>query len=106
MVSGCVPSKALLRAAKLAYQVTRKCDEFGIEIENGNDNSKIKVNFGRVMERMREIRSKISYHDACEKFTKKYGMDVFLGHAKFVSENAVEVNGKILEFARCVIATG
>lgn len=33
-------------------------------------------------------------------------MDVILGSAKFVNENAIEVNGQQIEFLKCVIATG
>ena len=100
--SGCVPSKALLRAARVAYDCIIKGKEFGIEC-----NGEIKMNFGKVMERMRRIRSKISSVDACERMTNTYGMDVYLGYAKFVNENTVIIDNKTeLKFSRCIIATG
>lgn len=51
-------------------------------------------------------RARISKNDACERMSKTLGMDVFLGHASFISENKIKVGGNVLEFARCVIATG
>jgi pyruvate/2-oxoglutarate dehydrogenase complex dihydrolipoamide dehydrogenase (E3) component len=57
------------------------------------------------MERMRKLRAGISRHDSVDRFTK-LGVDVFIGHGKFVGPSAVEVDGKRLEFNRAVIATG
>ena len=36
----------------------------------------------------------------------KYGIDIFLGDAKFLNKNEIEVNGKTLNFTRCSVATG
>ena len=53
------------------------------------------------------FRADISDHDACERFTKVYQMDVFLNKAEFIAENKIQLDdGTVLEFARCVIATG
>src|SRR5688572_22384084 len=48
---GCVPSKALLRAAKAAAQV-RKAGEFGVHVSDG-----VRVDFAAVMERVRRVRA-------------------------------------------------
>lgn len=98
---GCVPSKAILRSAKVAYDAILRGKEFGVEV-----NGTISMNFEKVMERVRRVRAEVSPHDAAEKFTKKYNMDVFIGRAEFVSPDTIKVNGKELKFARCVIATG
>jgi hypothetical protein len=74
---GCVPSKALLRAAHAVYSV-KEAKEFGIEI------SEFKVDFGKIMERMRKIRSEISHHDSAQRF-KDLGVDVFIGRGNFIS---------------------
>jgi len=79
----------------------RTAAKYGINVEGG-----MKVNFGRVMERMRERRAQVSEHDSVYKFAKKYGISIFLGNANFVNKGEVEVNGKTLKFAKCVIATG
>ena len=58
------------------------------------------------MERLRKIRASISEMDSVERFHKFLGVDVYLGVAKFLSKNEVEINGKRLKFLKCTIATG
>jgi pyruvate/2-oxoglutarate dehydrogenase complex dihydrolipoamide dehydrogenase (E3) component len=95
---GCVPSKALIAAAKMAKEL-RRAGEFGIVT------GEVRVDFGKVMERMRRLRADIAPNDSFQRFTA-LGADVFQGSAKFVSPTCVEVGGKRLNFARAVIATG
>ena len=96
---GCVPSKGVIRAARAAHD-TRHGAEFGIELDG-----KAHIEFGAAMARMRKLRAGISQHDSVERFTK-LGVDVFLGNGRFVSPNAIEVDGQRLDFNRAVIATG
>lgn len=74
--------------------------ECGIQV------SDVKVDFNKVMSRMRKIRAQIAENDSVHRFSKNLGCDVFLGSAKFVSKNEIEVNGKRLKFTKCAIATG
>lgn len=97
--TGCVPSKALIKAAKIAHSA-RIASEYGVET------GEIKVDFKKAMESVRIKRAKIGHHDSCERFIKTYGTDIFLGHAKFISEDTIEVNRKKLKFARACIASG
>ncbi|GIW71871.1 MAG: mercuric reductase [Planctomycetota bacterium] len=96
---GCVPSKALLRAARAAAEV-RAAGAFGVRVPPG-----LEVDFGAVMERMRRLRARISEHDSVARL-ERLGVEVFLGHGRFVAPDALEVDGKRLRFARAVIATG
>ena len=96
---GCVPSKALLRAAHAAADV-RDAGDFGVDVPPGST-----VDFGKVMERMRKLRARISPNDSAKRYAK-LGVDVFLGTATFTSPETVEVGGKTLRFAKAVIATG
>ena len=57
------------------------------------------------MERMRRLRSRISLHDSAER-VRSLGVDVFFGQGRFVSQDAVEVEGRTLRFRKAVIATG
>jgi pyruvate/2-oxoglutarate dehydrogenase complex dihydrolipoamide dehydrogenase (E3) component len=98
LISGCVPSKALLKSAKVARSA-RKAASFGVHT------GEVEVDFPAVMERMRSLRADISHHDAAERFQKE-GIDVFLGRGTFVGQDAIEVNGRRLTFKRAVIATG
>jgi pyruvate/2-oxoglutarate dehydrogenase complex dihydrolipoamide dehydrogenase (E3) component len=96
---GCVPSKALIRAARAAAQV-RDAEQFGIHVPPG-----ARVDFPAVMERLRRLRAGISPHDSAARF-RGLGVDVFLGQAAFTGPDTVEVGGKTLRFRRAVIATG
>jgi pyruvate/2-oxoglutarate dehydrogenase complex dihydrolipoamide dehydrogenase (E3) component len=95
---GCVPSKALLRCARAAAEV-RRSGEFGVET------GPVKVDFAAVMERMRKLRAEISPHDSVQRF-RDFGVDVYLGEGRFSSPHSLDVEGRRLEFARAVIATG
>jgi len=97
---GCVPSKAILRSAHAAHDL-RTAERFGVRAAGELD-----VDFGRVMERMRGIRARIAPHDSAARFRDHYGIDVFLGQARFTGPDTVEVDGTELRFARAVIATG
>ena len=97
---GCVPSKALLRAARAVADV-RDADQYGVEVPPGT-----RVNFPAVMERMRRLRSEISPHDSAQRYRDELGVDVFLGEGRFVESDSVEVDGRRLRFRRAVIATG
>lgn len=96
---GCVPSKSLIRSSRVVADV-RNATQFGVRIPGSTE-----VDFRAVMERVRRLRAKISYHDAA-KGMKEQGVDVFLGDAKFSSAETVEVAGKTLYFKKAVIATG
>eukprot|EP00181_Compsopogon_caeruleus_P000307 CAMPEP_0184689220 /NCGR_PEP_ID=MMETSP0312-20130426/30535_1 /TAXON_ID=31354 /ORGANISM="Compsopogon coeruleus, Strain SAG 36.94" /LENGTH=774 /DNA_ID=CAMNT_0027146547 /DNA_START=629 /DNA_END=2954 /DNA_ORIENTATION=- len=100
---GCVPSKTLLASAREASRLRdhARLEDLGLHLD-GN----VKVDFGRVMERVRSVRADIADNDSAERFSKKLGIDVFLGRGRFTSRNTVEVNGQTLEFAHAVIATG
>ncbi|WP_396624277.1 FAD-containing oxidoreductase [Luteitalea sp.] len=95
---GCVPSKALLRAAHAAHAV-REAARLGVHATLD------RIDFPAVMARVRAVRQAISPHDSAARFTG-LGVDVFLGEARFTSRDTVEVAGGPLRFARAVIATG
>src|SRR5260370_16031377 len=57
------------------------------------------------MARMLRPQARIADTDSAER-VRGLGVDVYLGHAKFVSPSALEVDGRRLEFARAIIATG
>jgi pyruvate/2-oxoglutarate dehydrogenase complex dihydrolipoamide dehydrogenase (E3) component len=98
--TGCVPSKAVIRAARAVYEL-RRAHEFGIHLS-----AEPQINFAAAMERMRRLRARISVVDSVARFGGKYGVDIYLGEARFTSPATLEVAGQQLEFDRCVIATG
>lgn len=96
---GCVPSKGMISAARVASTV-RNASSFGVELPGDPQ-----VNFGAAMERMRRLRAKISPNDSASRF-RDLGIDVFFGQGRFVDSSTIEVDGTRLNFKQAVIATG
>ena len=99
LVTGCVPSKGLISAARRAADI-RQAGQYGVRVPPGTQ-----VEFGAVMERMRRLRARISPQDSVQHL-REMGIDVFLGQARFVSRQAVDVEGTRVDFSRAVIASG
>ncbi len=98
--AGCVPSKALLSAAR-GVRTCRRAHRMHAVAGAGE----AEADFGAIMERMRRLRADISPHDSAARF-RDLGVDVFLGDAQFVARDRVVVDGRSLRFSRAVIATG
>lgn len=96
---GCVPSKALIRAAR-AHAEARDGGKFGVVYEG-----QIHSDFPKVMERMRRLRAGISHHDSARRL-RDLGIDVFIGKGTFNNDQSVSVGTHRLRFAKAVIATG
>ena len=94
-----MPSKALIRTARL-YSEMRNATHYGAQVPG-----EVQVDFGAAMARMRRLRSHISRWDSINGLAAA-GIDVFLGHARFVAGDAVDVDGIRLRFDRAVVATG
>ena len=96
---GCVPSKGIISAARVAAAV-RDAGEFGVEVPD-----QWRVNFGAAMERMRRLRADMARHDSAARF-QELGIDVFIGDGRFTQEGCVEVDGAKLNYKRAVVCTG
>ncbi|MET7400557.1 FAD-dependent oxidoreductase [Dactylosporangium sp. NPDC005572] len=96
---GCTPSKALIRCARAVHDASRGV-EFGFRLD-----APPQVDFGSVMDRVRRMRSLSSSSDAVEA-AEQTGVEVYLGHTRFIAPNAAEVDGRTLRFRKAVIATG
>ncbi|MBS3955898.1 MAG: FAD-dependent oxidoreductase [Methylomicrobium sp.] len=81
--TGCVPSKALIRSAKLLSHIKR-APEFGIA------KAEAEFDFAAVMERVQQVVKTVAPHDSIERYTE-LGVEVIEGSAKIVSPWAVEV---------------
>ncbi|RVT49609.1 FAD-dependent oxidoreductase [Rubrivivax albus] len=100
---GCVPSKALIRSAKLAKQLG-KAHELGVADAGG------RVDFAAVMQRVQQVVKDIAPHDSVERYTS-LGVEVLQGHARITSPWTVEVTGadgkvQALSTRAIVIAAG
>lgn len=96
--TGCVPSKALIRSAKLMSQLQR-ASEFGIQCASAT------VNFKAVMQRIRHVIKQIEPHDSIERYSQ-LGVECLQGEATILSPYEVCVNGQTLSTRNIVIATG
>jgi len=95
--SGCVPSKALLRSARVIHEA-RAGEAVGVSATAA-------VDFGAVMRRLRQRQADIAPHDSAARFAS-LGVDVFFGDASFADRRTVLVGKTPLRFKRAVIATG
>lgn len=96
--TGCVPSKALIRSAKM-ISYARRAKEFGFE------KAEVVFNFAEVMERVQRKITEIEPHDSPERYTE-LGVEVIQGEARIASPWAVEVEGRTLTTRSIIIATG
>ena len=101
--TGCVPSKALIRSARLAQQM-RGAASFGLAAVAPQ------VDFAAVMARVRQVIQAIEPHDSAERYTA-LGVEVLAGHARLVSPWEVAITGadgraQRLTTRAVVIATG
>ncbi|MBI5617627.1 MAG: FAD-dependent oxidoreductase [Gammaproteobacteria bacterium] len=102
---GCVPSKALIRAAKLAHEV-REAGRFGV----GTPGDGVVVSMPDVMAHVHAAVRSIAPHDAVERYTL-LGVDVRLGRARVVDPWTIEVTAhdgirSTLTTRAIVLATG
>ncbi len=96
--TGCVPSKALLAAAKRAA-LAHSAGAFGVH-------TTVDVNFAKVHEHVQRVIAAIAPNDSAERFTG-LGVQVIKGEAKFTDRRTVAVgNAYEIRARRFVIATG
>ena len=95
---GCVPSKALLSAAKAAYHM-RKAQALGVHAKT------IKINFPEVMQHVRSSIEHIAEHDSVARF-ESLGVHVIQAAGKFLDAKTLEAGASQIKAKRFVIATG
>ncbi|MEQ8428143.1 MAG: mercuric reductase [Gammaproteobacteria bacterium] len=96
--TGCVPSKALLKSARVAALVKR-ADEFGIKV------GEPQVDFAAVMQRVHGVIAMIEPHDSIERY-ESLGVECLVGEAELVDAHTVKVNGTTLTTKNIIIASG
>ena len=96
--TGCVPSKSLIRSARLASDMKRGKD-LGFQKMNPE------FEFADIMERVHRIIKTIEPHDSVERY-ESLGVDCEIGEGKILSPYSVEVNGKVLTTRNIIVATG
>eukprot|EP00966_Prymnesium_polylepis_P014244 329120-Prymnesium_polylepis.2 len=102
---GCVPSKALLKVARVARDARKSAAEGVLVTADGAPLPPIRVDFAATMARLRRLRAAIAPADA-HTGTEATGARVFQGYGKFTGADTIEVNGKTLRFKKAVVCTG
>ena len=100
--TGCVPSKALIRSARLLAQI-RGAEAYGLR------NASAEVDFAGVMDRVRRVVKEIEPHDSVERYTS-LGVECIKGDARITSPWTVEIataaGKRTLSTRAIVIAAG
>jgi pyruvate/2-oxoglutarate dehydrogenase complex dihydrolipoamide dehydrogenase (E3) component len=95
---GCVPSKSLIHASRVAYEV-KNAARFGVHTEHP------KIDFSKAADHVQTVIKTIEPHDSPERF-RGLGVDVIFGEGKFSDRQTFEVNGRQLKARAFVISTG
>lgn len=95
---GCVPSKALLRAAKVVGEIERGRG-LGVTVDG------VSADFHAVMDHVRRARADIAPHDSAQRY-RDLGVDVYFGDAQFTGKKTLQIAGQTVTFTKAVIATG
>lgn len=100
---GCVPSKAVIKSAKIAEQI-RHGENYGLE------NATPQFSFNKVMARVHRVIADVAPHDSVERYTN-LGVDVVKGYGKLIDPWTVEIKlndggTQTLTARTIVIATG
>jgi pyruvate/2-oxoglutarate dehydrogenase complex dihydrolipoamide dehydrogenase (E3) component/uncharacterized membrane protein YdjX (TVP38/TMEM64 family) len=100
--TGCVPSKALIKTARVLSQINR-AKEYGLK------SAKADFDFAEVMERVQRVIRTVEPHDSAERYTQ-LGVEVLRGEARITSPWTVEVKtsaeSRVLTSRSIVIAAG
>ena len=96
--TGCVPSKALLAAAKYAAAAQRGA-VFGVTAQT------VKIDFAKVHDHVQRVIAAIAPVDSAERFAG-LGVRVIKGHARFKDRRTVVVGDTEVRARRFIIATG
>ena len=95
--TGCVPSKTLIRSAKLAHEGAN-ASRFGLT-------GPLEPDFAAVMARVRSVIAEVAPHDSAERY-RGLGADAIEGRAQIVDPWTVEAAGRRMKTRRIVVATG
>lgn len=95
---GCVPSKSLIHASRVAYEV-KHASRFGIYCKYPE------IDFAKAIGHVQGVISTIQPHDSPERF-EKLGVEVIFGNGKFIDRKTFEVNNRQLKARAFMISTG
>lgn len=95
---GCVPSKSLIHASRIAYEV-KHAGRFGVYCQEPE------IDFAKAINHVQGVISTIEPHDSPERF-ESLGVEVIFGSGEFIDRKTFKVNHRNLQARAFVIATG
>jgi pyruvate/2-oxoglutarate dehydrogenase complex dihydrolipoamide dehydrogenase (E3) component len=96
--TGCVPSKAIIKSAKVVHQISN-AHKYGIK------KAECEFDFEDIMKRVHETIAKIAPNDSIERFTS-LGVDCFTGDAEIIDKHTVKVGDRVLTTKNIILAHG
>jgi pyruvate/2-oxoglutarate dehydrogenase complex dihydrolipoamide dehydrogenase (E3) component len=95
---GCVPSKSLIHASRIAYDV-KHAGRFGVYCKDPE------IDFAKAIGHVQGVISTIQPHDSPERF-ESLGVEVIFGSGEFINRQTFKVNGRNLKARAFVVCTG
>jgi pyruvate/2-oxoglutarate dehydrogenase complex dihydrolipoamide dehydrogenase (E3) component len=95
---GCMPSKSLIHASRVAHDVARG-PQFGIHT------TLEKIDLQAALGHVHRVIDTIQVHDSTERF-ESLGVEVIYGQGQFTDSRTFTVNGRALKARSFIIATG
>lgn len=96
--SGCVPSKALLAAAKEVYRV-QQAEKWGIRVTG-------EIHVSGVLEKVRELTQRTADRSATVKQLEAAGVKIYIGTPRFITSQEIDIDGTRIRGKDIVLATG
>ena len=93
--TGCVPSKALIKSARVVSQM-KNCKSYGLK------NASVEVDFAAVMERVQRVVQAVEPHDSVERYSG-LGVECLRGEARITSPWTVQIDGKTTLSTRAIV---
>jgi pyruvate/2-oxoglutarate dehydrogenase complex dihydrolipoamide dehydrogenase (E3) component len=96
--TGCVPSKALIKTARVAAEI-RNHKKYGIK------SAQCEIDFPMVMDRVHQVIKDIEPHDSIERYSG-LGVECITGEAQIIDKNTVKVGNQTLKTKNIILALG
>jgi pyruvate/2-oxoglutarate dehydrogenase complex dihydrolipoamide dehydrogenase (E3) component len=98
LYTGCVPSKALIKVARVAWEM-RRASDYGLEPHRPS------VDLGRVMAHVQDVIERVYQFESPEVLAHD-GVELVTGEARFLDERTIRAGERTLRAKRFIIATG
>jgi len=103
---GCIPSKTLIKAGKIAKIAKTLINYEKYGIHKNHKPKKEKINIKKVLEKVQNTITHIENKFESIEHIKSFGIDIEKGNPKFTSKNTLTINNKTYTSKKFVIATG